>query len=168
MSINHNQRISLPLQQNCHQIGDAGWLTRPSMPTTNIQNNRAPKLSATVTTLPQHINTFHQPTHYFPYVCDKTNQSVLIPAIKKFLCRNCILRRSATYRIGWVWFWVRLVDDDVVRPVVQHQVVLEHRENFKFDRSGRLGLSEQAAGISLLVSRCYSKSSPGSSGSQRC
>lgn len=43
-------------------------------------------------------------------------------------------------------FWVWLLDDDVVGPMVQHQVVLEHRDNFRKLPIGMIAISETSAG----------------------
>jgi hypothetical protein len=51
----------------------------------------------------------------------------------------------ATYGVE-AWFWVWLLDDDVVGPMVQHQVVLEHRNNFRTWTVGMIAISETSAG----------------------
>lgn len=51
----------------------------------------------------------------------------------------------ATYGVE-AWFWVWLLDDDVVGPMVQHQVVLEHRDNFRKLPIGMIAISETSAG----------------------
>jgi hypothetical protein len=58
----------------------------------------------------------------------------------------------ATYGVARAWFWVWLLDDDVVGPVVQHQVVLEHRDSFRKLPIGMTAISETSAGWELLLS----------------
>jgi hypothetical protein len=51
----------------------------------------------------------------------------------------------ATYGVE-AWFWVWLLDDDVVGSMVQHQVVLEHRDNFRKRTIGIIAISETSDG----------------------
>jgi hypothetical protein len=80
--------------------------------------------------------------HRFPYDYIASNQLVLI-CFKDFFF--CFVVRAAsiewcTYRIDRVWSW--LTNLALIRPTIQHQVLLKHRENFKNRSIGMLSISE--------------------------